>query len=54
MKKTCRDCVWDAFDAGDPEYKECCALGDIPEEMFETYDDDELPEHCGWFSAKEA
>ncbi len=47
--KTCRECAWDVPDPEDPSYKECDSPGGISEEIFEEYDDDQLPEHCGFF-----
>jgi hypothetical protein len=48
----CRQCIFDVPDEDDPSWKECGTTGHIPDEIFDKYDDDELPQHCGQFRRK--
>jgi hypothetical protein len=48
----CSDCFYDVPDKEDPNWKQCDAPGHIPDKVFETYGDEELPGHCGFFQPR--
>ena len=50
---SCKDCIYDVRDEDDPDWKECGTHGHIPDEVFDNYDDNELPQYCGQFIRKE-
>jgi hypothetical protein len=50
---SCKDCVYDVPDEDNLSWQECAAPGEIPEEIFERYDDNELPKHCGYFKRRQ-